>query len=897
MEHIKKILLIILIIPLSGFGQIGIWTSAEELAEKPMQGLPWDQLLSAADAANPNGATVSDQNSNNNVEILAAAIVYARTGGESYKDKVIAACDKLVSEGKPADRTLAWARETGAYVLAADLVGYRPNELKVWLRAMAESYVAEDNRTMIYMFQLRPNNWGTMGFGSLCAIYAFLQDTTSLTQVRNYWIQSVTGPKPELLTYGSDLSWHVDPQNLRLINPKGAVKEGLNIDGIIPDDMRRGSSFSNPPVLTGYAWETLQGLVTGARILDRFGIPVWTISDSALNRAFHVIQVDWENKFGGWKAEDDDLWMLPYIDDVYGTNYSELHHERTWRHGKIAGWPYVIWDGDLDTLTVNVSGSGTVRPDGGYFLPGASVDIIATPNDEWRFSHWEGDVSATSNPLTLIMDASYMLTAVFEKIPKYKLNINIEGSGEVFTSPEDSLYLEGTEVELSVQPSLGWVFDGWSGDTTSIEETITVKMDSNISIIARFEESPEGKFELRISNAGPGSVNVSPQSENNIYDSGTIIFLEAIPDISGGKFIWWSDSLFGSKNPVEIILDRNMAITANFSGGEVIYGGSWSATASASTDTINVTTESSIPAIDDALYLSVISSLYNTSVYSVEGLGLSWSLVKNEPGGDGKNFLSVWKALGEPNDLQSISAKVQGSELQENTVILNVSFYGSVNVDQPIGNVLSANTNGVDGGDTGGSKVAGYSYTLQTLTDNAQAFGVVSHDGVKFTPQEDFTQRDSCMVSSQEDTVGITILDKNIATSSNVSFYGLFNPPVDYALIIFEINSYKIQTGIPDIYDAIIPEHISLNLNYPNPFNSSTVISYTLKKREQVKLNIFDIAGKRVASLADEIQDAGNKAYMWQARSEKGDSLPSGIYFCILKAGPRVESIKMLYLK
>jgi flagellar hook assembly protein FlgD len=64
-----------------------------------------------------------------------------------------------------------------------------------------------------------------------------------------------------------------------------------------------------------------------------------------------------------------------------------------------------------------------------------------------------------------------------------------------------------------------------------------------------------------------------------------------------------------------------------------------------------------------------------------------------------------------------------------------------------------------------------------------------------------------------------------------------------------------------------------------------------------VKLNIFDIAGKRVASLADEIQDAGNKAYMWQARSEKGDSLPSGIYFCILKAGPRVESIKMLYLK
>jgi len=120
MKNFNVILLFILTIPLSGYSQIGIWTSPEELAEKPMSGLAWDELLSAADAANPNDATVSDQNSNNNVGILAAAIVYARTGEESYKDKVIAACDKLVSEGHPLDRTLAWARETGAYALAAD---------------------------------------------------------------------------------------------------------------------------------------------------------------------------------------------------------------------------------------------------------------------------------------------------------------------------------------------------------------------------------------------------------------------------------------------------------------------------------------------------------------------------------------------------------------------------------------------------------------------------------------------------------------------------------------------------------------------------------------------------------------------------------------------------------
>jgi hypothetical protein len=127
MKNFKVFLLFAMILPLSVYGQLGIWTSAEELAEKPMSGLPWDELLSAADAVNPNYATVSDQNSNNNVGILAAAIVYARTGEESYRNKVIAACDKLVSEGHPSDRTLAWARETGAHALAADLVEYRPN--------------------------------------------------------------------------------------------------------------------------------------------------------------------------------------------------------------------------------------------------------------------------------------------------------------------------------------------------------------------------------------------------------------------------------------------------------------------------------------------------------------------------------------------------------------------------------------------------------------------------------------------------------------------------------------------------------------------------------------------------------------------------------------------------
>ena len=365
--------LVVLFFIESSLSQIGIWTSKEELVSKPKTGLPWEKVKRAADLADPLLVYVSDQNSNHNVNILAAAIVYARTGEKSYQDKVIAACEKLAGEGYPAlapgiaseeNRTLAWARETGAYALAADLVEFRTAGFETWLRAMAEDYIASDNRTLLQMFKKRPNNWGSHAFGSLCAIYAYLQDTTRLTEVRDYWIQSVMGPKPEELEYGgpgNDLSWHVDETNLKLINPKGAVKEGLNIDGISPDDMRRNGSFSHPPSAptTSYHWGILQGMISGARILERSRMSIWEEADSAIYRAGYALQIRWESEFSRWKAEGDDLWLLPFFDDAYGSNWTESQPERVWEHGKNAGWPYVV----LETSTGIDNSKSEIIPD------------------------------------------------------------------------------------------------------------------------------------------------------------------------------------------------------------------------------------------------------------------------------------------------------------------------------------------------------------------------------------------------------------------------------------------------------------------------------------------------------------------------------------------------------
>ena len=100
----------------------------------------------------------------------------------------------------------------------------------------------------------------------------------------------------------------------------------------------------------------------------------------------------------------------------------------------------------------------------------------------------------------------------------------------------------------------------------------------------------------------------------------------------------------------------------------------------------------------------------------------------------------------------------------------------------------------------------------------------------------------------------------------------------------------RIPTSIDD--DDILPRDISILSNYPNPFNSFTVIEYYLNGTTAVSLTIYDIAGRKVANIFEDVAEAGQHAVTWDARD-----FPSGVYFARLEAGKRRESIKMMLLK
>ena len=97
--------------------------------------------------------------------------------------------------------------------------------------------------------------------------------------------------------------------------------------------------------------------------------------------------------------------------------------------------------------------------------------------------------------------------------------------------------------------------------------------------------------------------------------------------------------------------------------------------------------------------------------------------------------------------------------------------------------------------------------------------------------------------------------------------------------------------------EEIIPFKFALNQNYPNPFNPNTTISFEVPSTQWVRLEIFNILGQKVKTLADEQMSAGRYSLVWDGKNGAGRYVSTGVYFSRLSAGDNTEIKKMLMLK
>lgn len=104
-------------------------------------------------------------------------------------------------------------------------------------------------------------------------------------------------------------------------------------------------------------------------------------------------------------------------------------------------------------------------------------------------------------------------------------------------------------------------------------------------------------------------------------------------------------------------------------------------------------------------------------------------------------------------------------------------------------------------------------------------------------------------------------------------------------------------TGFGDGQPPTLVKDFHLAQNYPNPFNPVTNVEFAIPNSQRVSLAVYDILGRKVATLIDERRPAGSYRVTWDGRNNGGELLSSGVYFYRLDAGPFAATLKMLLLK
>ena len=332
--------------------------SPEQLAALPSSGAAYDFMKSKADAAvaymdlDSTPSAMSPWLSNYNgsgavtrpgVQTLAAALVYARTGDAAYRNFVILANryvigseDSASTDGTlAADRTLATARNIGAYVLAADLVGmdgaetgsragYTTTTWQSWLSSLRTKTIGApaNCNSLVACSDQRGHNWGAFATGARISIDIYLGDGTDLaaavSRLKRFLGESSEGAQ-WLPSRDFDLSFACIPADgqWRAVNPASC---GPEKDGMIVEDISR-SAISFPGYDStgiGYTMESYQGLLLSAILLERQGYDPFNWGDQALRRVMDWLVREGKPQGNNSSVERHQSWVAQHF---YGKSY------------------------------------------------------------------------------------------------------------------------------------------------------------------------------------------------------------------------------------------------------------------------------------------------------------------------------------------------------------------------------------------------------------------------------------------------------------------------------------------------------------------------------------------------------------------------------------------------
>jgi len=162
-----------------------------------------------------------------------------------------------------------------------------------------------------------------------------------------------------------------------------------------------------------------------------------------------------------------------------------------------------------------------------------------------------------------------------------------------------------------------------------------------------------------------------------------------------------------------------------------------------------------------------------------------------------------------------------------------------------------------------------------------------THNDLYFNTSVDILESLITDTYSNKNTVSNSILRKSTLHR------GMGNLGTSYADYYFLESLIRyMEIGSNNLPEIFVMNTLYLDQNYPNPFNNQTTIYYTLENEGLTNLSVYDISGRKILTIVNEILPSGSYEASFNAQG-----LPSGIYFYVLRANGNTISKKMTLLK
>ena len=120
-----------------------------------------------------------------------------------------------------------------------------------------------------------------------------------------------------------------------------------------------------------------------------------------------------------------------------------------------------------------------------------------------------------------------------------------------------------------------------------------------------------------------------------------------------------------------------------------------------------------------------------------------------------------------------------------------------------------------------------------------------------------------------------------------------YKSPREYSTATVEFTPTSINIPTP----SNVGKSFELYPNHPNPFNNETIIKFSIPKGARVEVAVFNIHGKHIRTLSNDVYEAGIHSLRWNGRDDDGLPVASGMYLCQIKSGDQRDVRSMILSK